>query len=134
MKNPKRNNQLMIAIGVLSVLVLINIVVSFRDSGIKDVTGSVVQETADSGNENYNDLVTEISRLRSDNERLIVEKSALSKEIDELEAEIKAFEEEKEVKKETCPLTCGVDELCSPVNKIDGSVEWQCVDDPAKFV
>jgi len=134
MKNPKRNNKLMIAIGVLSVLVLINIVVSFRDSGIKDVTGSVVQETADSGNENYNDLVTEISRLRSDNERLIVEKSALSKEIDELEAEIKAFEEEKEVKKETCPLTCGVDELCSPVNKIDGSVEWQCVDDPAKFV
>jgi len=134
MKNPKRNNKLMIAIGVLSVLVLINIVVSFRDSGIKDVTGSVVQETADSGNENYNDLVTEISRLRSDNERLIVEKSALSLSLLSLEAEIKAFEEEKEVKKETCPLTCGVDELCSPVNKIDGSVEWQCVDDPAKFV
>ena len=134
MKNPKRNDKLIIVIGVLSVLVLINIVVSFRDSGIKDVTGSVVQETADSGNENYNDLVTEISRLRSENERLIVEKNALSEKIKDLEAEIKAFEQEKEAEEETCPLTCGVDELCSPVNKIDGSVEWQCVDDPAKFV
>ncbi len=134
MKNPKRNDKLIIVIGVLSVLVLINIVVSFRDSGIKSVTGSVVQEAADSGNENSNDLINDVSRLRSDNERLIVEKDALSKKVVELEAKIKAFEEENEVKKETCPLNCGVDELCSPVNKLDGRVEWQCVDDPAKFV
>ena len=125
MKNSKWNNKVIIAVGILSVLVLINIIVSFQNDGIESVTGRVV------GDVGVND---EVSTLRSENERLIVEKNALSEKIKGLEAEIKAFEQEKEAEEETCPLPCGVDEICSPINKKDGSVEWQCVDDPAKFV
>lgn len=131
MKNSKWNGKLIIALGVLSVLVLINILVSLQDGGIKDVTGSVVEEA---GKGSYDDLANEVARLKSDNEKIVVEKNDLSKKISELEAKIKVFEEEKEIEKESCPLPCGVDEICSPINKKDGSVEWQCVDDPAKFV
>ena len=124
---------LILAVCVLSVLVLINILMNFQNKGIESVTGSVVEEFG-SGNENYNTLAAEVSSLRSENERLILEKNELSKKIERLEARINVFEEEKELKEETCPLPCGVDEICSPINKKDGSVEWQCVDDPAKFV
>lgn len=133
MKDYKWNNKLVIALGVLSVLVLINIIVSFQNDGIESITGRVVGDIG-VNDEVDNKLTAEVSTLRSENERLIVEKNALSEKIKGLEAEIKAFEQEKEAEEETCPLTCGVDELCSPVNKGDGSVEWQCVDDPKKFV
>ena len=129
----KKGDMLIIAVSVLSVLVLINILMNFQNKGIESVTGSVVEEFG-SGNENYNTLAAEVSSLRSENERLILEKNELSKKIERLEARINVFEEEKELKEETCPLPCGVDEICSPINKKDGSVEWQCVDDPAKFV
>ena len=129
----KKGDMLIIAVSVLGVLVLINIIMNFQNKGIENVTGSVVEESS-SGNENYNTLVAKVSSLRSENERLILEKNALSKKIEGLEAKIEVFEEEKEVEKETCPLNCSNDEICSPVNKGDGSVEWQCVDDPTKFV
>lgn len=133
LKKMKNNNVLIITLGVLCVLVLINILVSFQSRGIEDITGSVVEE-ADSSNEEYSNLADEVSRLRNENEKLVVEKNDLSKKIDELEAKIKVFEEEKEKEEETCPLPCGIEEICSPINKADGSVEWQCVDDPKKFV
>lgn len=129
----KKGDMLIIAVSVLSVLVLINIIMNLQSSGIESVTGRAVGESG-SSNEDYNNLVTEVSGLRSENERLILEKNDLSKKVEELEARIKVFEEEKELEKETCPLTCGTDELCSPVNKGDGSVEWQCVDNPERFV
>jgi len=130
----KNNNVLIILLGVLCVFVLINILVSFQNKGIESVTGLAVEEPSGVSDEEYNSLLGEVSRIKKENEKLIVEKNDLSKKIDELEAEIKVFEEEKEIKEETCPLPCGVDELCAPINKNDGSVEWQCVDDPKKFV
>ncbi len=133
MKNKKVNDKLIIALGVLGVLILINIIVSLRDSGIENVTGSVVKNSG-VNNEEYNKMFNEVSSLRSENERLVLEKDALSKKISNLESNINSLEEEKEIKEETCPLACDIGELCSPVNKKDGSVEWQCVDDPAKFV
>ena len=130
----KNNNVLIILLSVLCVFVLINILVSFQNKGIESVTGLAVEEPAGVSDEEYNSLLGEVSRIKNENEKLIVEKNDLSKKIEGLEAEIKVFEEEKEIKEETCPLPCGVDELCSPINKKDGSVEWQCVDDPKKFV
>lgn len=130
----KNNNLLVILLSTLCVLVLINILVSFQDKGIENVTGLAVDETSNQVSEEFNKLVNDVSSLRSENEKLVLEKNDLSKKIDELEAEIKAFEEEKEIKEESCPLPCGIDEICSPINKKDGSVEWQCVDDPKKFV
>ena len=133
MKNKKWNDKIVIAIGVLSILVLINIIVSFQNSGIENITGSVIEDSS-VNNEEYNKMFDQVSNLRNENERLVLEKNALSEKVSELEAKVKSLEAEKEIKEETCPLTCDVDEICSPVNKKDGSVEWQCVDDPAKFV
>ena len=134
LKNIKNSNTLIFVLGVLAVLVFVNIIVGLQNNGIESVTGNVVEDTADSNNQDYDDLTAEVSRLKDENENLIVEKSDFSKKIDELEAKIKALEEERELEEETCPLPCGVDEICSPINKKDGSVEWQCVDDPEKFV
>ena len=134
LKKIKNNNALIIVLVVLGVLVLVNILVSFQNNGIGDVTGRVVEEPTGINKENYGVLVNEVSRLKNENEKLIVEKSGLSKKIEELEAKIKAIEAEKEIKEEACPLTCGIEEICSPVNKKDGSVEWQCVDNPERFV
>ena len=126
-KSLKNNSALVIVLGLLGLLVLINIIMNFQDRSLTSVTGLAVGvETADSGDG--------LSTLRNENERLVLEKNTLSKEIEELEAKIKVFEDEKELEEETCPLPCSVDEICSPINKKDGSVEWQCVDDPKKFV
>ncbi len=129
-KKTSKNNALIIILGILGLLVLINIIVSFQDRDITGVTGRAVTEVS-SGNE---DLANEITSLRNENERLVLEKNALSKEVDELEAKITLYEDEKELEEETCPLPCDKEEICSPINKKDGSVEWQCVDDPTKFV
>ncbi len=129
-KPSKNNNALVIVLAVLGLLVLINIIMSFQDRNITGVTGRAVADVG-SGNE---DLANEVTSLRNENERLVLEKDTLSKKIDELEAKLKVFEDAKELEEETCPLPCDEDELCSPINKLDGSVEWQCVDDPAKFV
>ena len=129
-KKTSKNNALIIILGILGLLVLINIIVSFQDRDITGVTGRAVTEVS-SGNEN---LANEITSLRNENERLVLEKNALSKEVDELEAKLTVYEDEKELEGETCPLPCDKEEICSPINKKDGSVEWQCFDNPTKFV
>src|SRR3989344_5380987 len=118
----KKADVLIVVLSVLSVLILVNIILNFQNRGIEDVTGRVVSDAGDSG-ESSDGLADEVAGLRSENERLILEKSDLLKKIEELEAKIEAFEEEKELKEETCPLPCGVEEICSPINKKDGSVE-----------
>ena len=134
LKKLKNSNVWIILLGMLCVLVFINIIMSFQDKGIGNITGLAVEETPNQVSDEFNKLVNEVSSLRKENERLVLEKDSLSKKIADLEGKIKTLEEEKQIEEETCPLPCGVEELCSPVNKKDGSVEWQCVDDPSKYV
>jgi seryl-tRNA synthetase len=123
----KREDFILIAVGVLGVLVVINLIANFQNKGIESVTGSVVDEEQ---KEVSKEMIDQILELREEKKVLISEKEELAERIVELEGQLKVYEEEEEIKKEVCPLTCNKDELCVPINKASGDVEWVCVDDP----
>ncbi|MBI2106341.1 hypothetical protein HYT56_05915 [Candidatus Woesearchaeota archaeon] len=129
----KREDVIIAMLGILGVLIIANLISSLDGSSIRNVTGSVVEESGVKDNSNK-ELIDEVIKLKEENNKLVDEKKAVQDKINELEQKLKDIKEEKEAENETCPLACNEGELCSPVNKADGSVEWQCVDDPSKFV
>src|SRR3989344_3389234 len=130
----KREDVIIAMLGILGILVIANLISSLDGSSIKNVTGSVVEEPSNSASDNSNkELIDEVIRLKEENKELADEKKTVQNKVNELEQKLREIEEEKQAEEETCPLTCNEGELCSPVNKADGSVEWQCVDDPSKF-
>ena len=129
----KREDVIIAMLGILGILVIANLISSRDGSSIRNVTGSVVEEPKVDTNSNK-ELIDEVIRLKEENKELADEKKTVQNKVNELEQKLREIEEEKQAEEETCPLTCNEGELCSPVNKADGSVEWQCVDDPSKFV
>lgn len=125
----KREDIIIAMLGIIGVLVIVSLISNSDGSSIKNVTGSVIGEPSGS-----KELIDEVLTLKEENKKLADEKNNLQSKIDVLENKLKQIELEKEAEEETCPVVCDDNEICSPINKKDGSVEWQCVDDPSKFV
>jgi uncharacterized protein YlxW (UPF0749 family) len=130
----KKEDAMIVALGVLSVLVIVNLMATFQGSSIKNVTGSVVEEPEGLNKE----LLNEIVKLRGEIDILNEDKNELNKEIEDLknvaiEKEAEKIKQE-EIEEATCPLNCVDGEICVAINKADGSTKWQCVDDPTTLL